>query len=70
VNRINKWEVEPGPYADEKNFQVVVTDIIEHSWNGQKQLVEYSPLVVARDLVGSLKYCWPLEVFKEKFRKI
>jgi len=69
---INVYDLEPGPYVDDKGHHVVVLDIVDHAWNSDQQLLEFlqSPLVVGRDLIGGEKrYLWPLEVFKEKFRK-
>lgn len=73
MNRINIHGIEPGPYVDDQGFNVVVLDIVDHSWNSDKQLMEYlvSPLVVCRELLGGEKrYAWPVEMFKMKFRKI
>lgn len=71
--RINQWNLEPGTYIDDQEFAVVVLDVVDHSWNSDKQLVEFlsSPVVVGRDLIGGEKrYMWPIEVFKIKFRKL
>lgn len=73
MNRINEHNLEPGPYIDNQGFSVVVLDIVDHSWNSDKQLMEYlvSPLVVARDLIGNEKrYIWPLVVFNKQFKKL
>ena len=73
MKRISPHDFEPGPYADDQGFAVVVTDIVDHAWNDDKQLLEFlpSPLVVGRDLMMSSdkRYMWPIEVFKSKFRK-
>lgn len=73
MNRITKHDLEPGVYIDEQKFEVVVLDIVDHAWNNDKQLVEFllSPMVVGRDLMNSdMRYMWPIEVFKSKFKKI
>lgn len=72
MNRINEWNLEPGPYVDDQGFNVVLLDVVDHAWNDDKQLVEYlsSPVVVGRELLGGEKrYMWPIEVFKLKFRR-
>lgn len=73
MKRISPHNFEPGPYVDDQGFEVVVLDIVDHSWNADQQLMEYleSPLVLGRDLMMSSdkRYVWPIEVFKSKFRK-
>jgi len=59
---------------DEQSFSVVVLDVIDHTWNMDKQLMEFmsSPMVMGRDLINleDKRYMWPIEVFKSKFRKV
>lgn len=71
MNRINQYNIEPGPYSDDHGFKIVVIDIVTHSWNGIAGLQEAlpEPLVLGRQLVMTdERYVWPLSVFKEKFR--
>lgn len=74
VNRINNF-LEPGPYEDEHKFQVVVLEVVTHSWNIDKGLQEVLPesMVLARNLVETkeqLRYIYPISIFKEKFKPL
>lgn len=71
MNRINQFELEPGPYC-EGDFVVIVLDVITHQWNREKQLQEAldEPLVMCRDLLITehKRYLYPLLVFRAKFQ--
>lgn len=85
MNRINQFNVEPGPYNDKDHQgnqaganhgpKIVVTDIVTHYFNQHSNQFDngIEPLVIVRDLVHSAeihkRYAYPLSIFKQKFYK-
>jgi hypothetical protein len=72
--RINEFDLEPGPYSNEKGFHVVVTDVINHSLNTVLELPEViaSPMVVCRDLMPPPEhrvYMIDISYFRKHFSK-
>lgn len=76
MNRINEFNIEPGPYADEHDSVLVVLDVINHAYDPLTHLptVIADPLVVLRHLEHTrsehIRYAYPLSVFNQKFKKL
>jgi hypothetical protein len=73
MNRINEYKIEPGVYVDEHDQKLVVLDIVNYMYNGDKNLPEAieNPLVILRPLeVGRLhaRFAFPLSIFQQKFK--
>lgn len=74
---INKY-LEPGAYTETiegKKRIVVVTDVLNHKWNVDKNMQEYiEPLVVFRELIEGVaehkRFSMPIDLFKSKFKAI
>lgn len=76
MNRINEFNVEPGPYGLADGRVLVVVDVVNHVYNAAADLPEAieDPMVIVRPLEnGRLehnRYGYPLTVFKTKFTKL
>lgn len=75
MNRINVFGIEPGAYVDEKDFKVVVLDVVTHQYNPVVGLEEAlpTPSVLVRNAVElkeHIRYLYPIEIFKAKFKPI
>jgi hypothetical protein len=78
MNRINKFNLEPGPYADQDGRMLVVTDLVTHLVTVKFQFGPdemQDPLVVTRALDESKqlehnRIAYPLSVFKSKYKKV
>ena len=79
MNRINNYDLEPGPYVSSEGFKVVVLDIITYQYSSLADLQEILPvpMVLVRNLVEKTKteeaqprYLYPIEIFKAKFKAI
>lgn len=73
MNRINEFNIEPGVYKN-KGEVYVVTDIITHTFNSDKNLHEALPvpLVVYRALnfkTEHERFSIPLNLFNQHFTK-
>ena len=76
MNWINEY-LTPGTYTEnDTNHIVVVCDVVNHVWNVDKQLQEFTetPLVIFRNLIDVEKqhkrYSMPLDLFKTKFTAV
>lgn len=69
------YDFETGPYVDANGAQVVAVDLVNYSWNDDKQLPEVvdDPKVIYRKLIFDNKlherYEMKLSLFKEKYTK-
>lgn len=73
MNRINEFNIEPGPYSASDGSVLVVVDIVNHIYNASADLPEAveDPLIILRHLdvtrLEHRRYAYPLSVFKSKF---
>lgn len=75
MNRINEYDIEPGPWTDEHGTTLVVLDVVNHAYNTTANLCEAlaDPFVILRPLdvsrIEHSRYAYPLSIFKQKFTK-